>query len=74
MSKKSQPRVLYVQLALNCTPAEHIDHLLVWIAEVVGSSPEVLADFDSLGKDRLAVGSLLLVRYLQQAIRLPLLL
>jgi cyanophycin synthetase len=62
--------VLSVHYALNCTPGEQTNHLSVWITEVFGSPPEVLPDLDSSVPDRLAVGSLLLVRYLQQAIGL----
>lgn len=62
---------LSVRFAQNCPSVVQRTHLLDWLIEVFGASQDELPDEVSSGPYRLAVGCLLVVRYLQQAIRLP---
>ncbi len=68
---KFQTPVLSVRFALSCSSVVQNTHLSDWLIEVFGASQDELPDEVGSGPYRLAVGCLLVVRYLQQAIRLP---
>jgi cyanophycin synthetase len=68
---KIRSPALSVRFALSCSSVVQNTHLSDWLLEVFGASQDELPDEVGSGPYRLAVGGLLLVRYLQQAIRLP---
>ena len=68
---KIRTPTLSVRFALSCSSVVQNTHLSDWLIEVFGASQDELPDEVGSGPYRLAVGCLLVVRYLQQAIRLP---
>ena len=68
---KSQLPMLAVRFALTSPSGMLSTHLSDWLTQVFCTSPDELPDAGKPEAYRLAVGSLLVVRYLQQAIRLP---
>jgi cyanophycin synthetase len=63
--------MLTVRFALNSSSVVQSTHLSDWLIGVFGASPEALQEADGPQAQRQAVACLLGVRYLQQAIRLP---